>query len=125
LPLETEVFTVSGIAVIRCGGRIVYGPEMLAFQNQVEGLLLNSGRCVLNLSGVSQIDACGVGSLMAGHSTARELGGSMKVAGVCRRVYELLELTRVANVLEIYPHENDAVRASCATRLAARSFHTH
>jgi anti-anti-sigma factor len=101
----------------------VYGPEVLTFQNQMDGLLFESARWVLNLSGVSQIDACGVGSLTVGHREARSLGGSMKLSGVCGRVHELLELMRVAAILEIYPSENDAIRAFEPAPLAALSFH--
>lgn len=72
---------------------------------------LHQGRInvVLNLSAVPYIDSTGLGELVRAAITASQMGGGLKLARVARRVRELLVITKLLTVLEVFDDEADAV----------------
>lgn len=66
---------------------------------------------VLNLAGTEFIDSYGIGELVRSYSVVRQTGGEMKLAGVNRKVLEVLEISRLNRLFEIYPMEAAALQA--------------
>ncbi|MGD0956486.1 MAG: STAS domain-containing protein [Candidatus Acidiferrales bacterium] len=66
---------------------------------------------ILNLARVEFIDSYGIGELVRSYSVVRQAGGEMKLAGVNQMVLEVLEISRLNKLFEIYPHEHAALRA--------------
>ena len=50
---------------------------------------------VLDFSGVTILDSAGIGALLAIHSSATGVGVRLMLAGVDKRVLEILAITRV------------------------------
>jgi anti-sigma B factor antagonist len=100
---------VKGILVVDCAGRIVFGEESAELRDTVKKLLSETKQIVLNLSGVNYIDSGGLGTLVALYTTARNGGGAIKLANLTQRVGDLLQVTKLLTIFEVYDTEEAAV----------------
>jgi len=107
LRLSTRI--VDGIAVLDCAGRIVFGDESSLLRDVAKRLINENKRIVLNLSGVSYIDSGGLGTLVSLYTTAHKTGGSIKLANLTERVGDLLQITKLLTVFEVYDSEEKAL----------------
>jgi anti-sigma B factor antagonist len=109
--LKLSTRTVDDILVVDCAGRIVFGEESAELRETVKKLIAQSGRIVLNLAGVSYIDSGGLGTLVALYTTARSAGGSIKLANLTERVGDLLQVTKLLTVFEVFDSEKGALES--------------
>ena len=100
-----------GIIVVDCAGRIIFGDETAALRDQVRGLISEGGRIILNLADVTYIDSGGLGTLVALYTTARNANASIKLARLTQRVGDLLQVTKLLTVFEVYNSEEEAVQS--------------
>ena len=100
-----------GILVLDCSGRIVFGEETAALRETVKKLLTETRQIVLNLGGVTYIDSVGLGTLVALYSSARAAGGGVKLVNLTKQVGDVLQITKLLTVFEVYDNEQDAVRS--------------
>ncbi|PYX20496.1 MAG: anti-sigma factor antagonist [Acidobacteria bacterium] len=107
LRLSTRI--VDGIAVLDCAGRIVFGDESSLLRDTAKKMINENKRIVLNLSGVSYIDSGGLGTLVSLFTTAQKAGGSIKLANLTERVGDLLQVTKLLTVFEVYDSEEKAL----------------
>ena len=56
------------------------------------------------------IDSCGLGELVAGQISLENKGGKMKLVGLTQPLRELLTVTRLLTVFDIYEKETDAIQ---------------
>lgn len=112
MQLKMAVRTLSdGIEVVDCAGRLVFGEETAALRDKVKSLLAQDSRMVLNLADVTYIDSGGLGTLVALYTTARNAGGAIKLARLTKRVGDLLQVTKLLTVFEVYDSEEAAVQS--------------
>jgi anti-anti-sigma factor len=111
LGLTFEILEEQGIAVVRCRGRLTFGKEAQLLKRCVESVLSQFSICVLNLKGVDQIDARGLGAVVACFDKARAIGALLLVGGASATVQELFQITRLNDVLEVYRSESEALQA--------------
>src|ERR1700684_2970104 len=110
MQLKLTKRTVDGILAIECSGRIVFGDESSLLREEVKGAIANGQkRIVLNLGEVNYIDSGGLGTLVALHTTAHNAGGAIKLANLTRRVDDLMLVTKLLTVFEVYSSEYDAL----------------
>jgi anti-sigma B factor antagonist len=111
MTLKMDTRTVEGVAVVSCSGRIVFGEEANALRDTLKKLLTTSKQVVLNLSGVSYIDSGGLGTLVGVYSSARAAGADIKLTGLGQRLRDVLAITKLATVFEVYDTEQQAIAA--------------
>ncbi len=68
-----------------------------------------SSQIVLDLENVTRIDSGGLGTLVALYTSARKMGGDIKLANFGNHVKEVLQITRLVTVFEIFGRTVDAV----------------
>lgn len=107
-----------GIVVVDCAGRIVFGEETSELRDQVKSLISQTGRIVLNLGEVNYIDSGGLGTLVSLYTSAGSAGGAIKLARLTRRVGDLLQVTKLLTVFEVYETEEEAVESFRKTAAA-------
>jgi anti-sigma B factor antagonist len=110
LSLETRV--TEDVTVICCKGRIAYGIEAAALSGEIAELAPQTRRVVIDLSGVEMIDAAGLGALISVALAAQASQCSIKLAAPSNLIRELLELTKLTSVFELYPTLDAATVAS-------------
>ena len=110
MALEIHEREREGITVLELKGRITVGPEASALRDKVSQLTAEGKRnLVLELSGVDFIDSTGLGALVICATSLRKLGGNVKLVNLNRRNIELLVMTKLATVFEIFTDEQDAI----------------
>ena len=112
MQLKIANHTVEGITVLECSGRIVFGDEAAALREQVKDLVAKGKKqIVLNLAGVTYIDSGGLGTLVALYTTARNAGGAIKLAALTQRVGDLLQVTKLLTVFEVFDTVEEAAKS--------------
>jgi anti-sigma B factor antagonist len=103
---------VEGVAVLALEGRIVLGEESNALRENVKKLLAeNKKDIVLNMSNVTYIDSAGLGTLVASHHSARSQGAALKLSSLGSKFQEVLQVTRLLTVFDVFDSEAAAVRS--------------
>jgi anti-sigma B factor antagonist len=112
MQLKVTKRTVDGILAFECSGRIVFGEETSLLRDEVKKAIAdNIKRIVLNLGQVTYIDSGGLGTLVALHTTAHNAGASVKLANLTKRVGDLLQVTKLLTVFDVYNSEYEALES--------------
>jgi anti-sigma B factor antagonist len=103
---------VGDVTVIDAVGRITLGEGSSTFRDTLRELVAKGHKKVLlNLAEVSYIDSSGIGELVSGFTTVTNQGGRLKLVGLTKRVKDLLQITKLYTVFEVYDDEAEAVRS--------------
>jgi len=97
--------------VVDCSGRLVFGEESASLRDVVKKLVAQSPNIVLNLHEVNHIDSGGLGTLVSLYTTARNAGGSVKLARLSQRVGDLLQITKLLTIFEVFDDEEKAAKS--------------
>jgi anti-sigma B factor antagonist len=112
MALEIHQREREGITIVDLKGRITVGPEAGALRQQVsDDIAAGVHNLVLNMAGVDYVDSTGLGALVMSATTLRKSGGNVKLLNLNRRNIELLVMTKLATVFEIFNDEQDAVNS--------------
>lgn len=111
MQLKLSTRSVDGIVIVDCEGRIVFGEESSLLRDTVKNLLAESKRIVLNLAGTNYIDSGGLGTLVSLYTSAQHAGSSIKLANLTKRVGDLLQVTKLLTVFEVYDNEKQALES--------------
>ncbi len=121
---------IRGVVLVDMVGRLSVGEPVLLLRNTVRRLAEEDGcQFVLNLEAVSYIDGCGLGELVATYTSLTNKGCSMSLLNPTERTIDLLELSKLSTVFDVFDGEsraieaqagiNDAVNRQEALRLAS------
>jgi anti-sigma B factor antagonist len=111
MSLKIDSRQVDGVTVVSCTGRIVFGDEANTLREELKRTLSSSRQIVLNLAGVSYIDSGGLGTLVGVYSSARSAGADIKLTGLGQRIRDVLQITKLVTVFEVYDNEQQAIGA--------------
>ncbi len=109
--LKIEKRLVDGVTVVTCRGRVMFGEEATALRDSLKEALSKTPRMVLNLSGVTYIDSGGLGTVVGVFSSARAAGADIKLTGLGQRLRDVLQITKLATVFEVFDSEQEALAA--------------
>ncbi len=70
---------------------------------------LKMPRVVLNLGAVRYMDSSGVASLVEGLKASRDVGSRLILFGLNRSIREVLQLSKLLKIFEIYENEEQSV----------------
>ena len=103
---------VGDVSVMDAAGRITLGEGASMFRDAIRELVAKGNKKVLlNLGEVSYIDSSGIGELVSGFTTVTNSGGQLKLVGLSKRVKDLLQITKLYTVFEVFDDETAAVRS--------------
>src|SRR6266436_2901711 len=112
MSLEIQQREREGVTLLDLKGRITVGSEATALREKIAGLASGgTSNTVLNLQHVDYIDSTGLGALVIVATSMRKSGGNVKLLNLNRRNIELLVMTKLATVFEIFSDEQDAVNS--------------
>jgi anti-sigma B factor antagonist len=111
MQLKLATRTKDGVLVVDCIGRIVFGDESLLIRETVKKAISENNRIVLNLGEISYIDSGGLGTLVGLRTSAQNAGGTIKLTNLTKRVGDLLQVTKLLTVFEVYNSEAEAVES--------------
>ncbi|MBI4262760.1 MAG: STAS domain-containing protein [Acidobacteria bacterium] len=101
-----------GVSIVRVHEPRLMYPLLSEFAGHVTSLIgAGEHKVLLDLSSVSYVDSATIGCLMDLFRQATAAGGSLKLAGVQKRVETMLSMTGAQNFLEIHPDEPSAIKS--------------
>ncbi len=108
--MKIKTRTVGDIKILDCSGRITLGEGTMVVRNTVRELLnSNDKKIILNLAEVNYIDSSGIGELVSTYTTVTSNGGQLKLLGLTRKIQELLAITKLLTVFQVYEEEQPAL----------------
>src|SRR5215469_5038919 len=109
--LELQIDAHDHVSVLRCRGRLTYGAETVEFVRATRQALDTSKEIVLQMAELTRIDSGGVGALGSVLITSRKQNAEIKLAMLHPRVREVLRITGLDLLFDIYTSESEAVAA--------------
>jgi anti-sigma B factor antagonist len=101
-----------GVILLDLKGRITAGEEVSVFRDAFEKLAtMQDSRLILNLMHVDYIDSTGLGAMVMCSTLMKRSGGISKLLHLNRRNLELLVLTKIDTIFEVFDDEVDAVNS--------------
>ena len=103
---------VGDVTVLDMSGKITIGVGDVAIRDAVQVALGGGARDILlNLKNVSTIDSAGVGELVSAFTTVTNRGGKLKLVNLPAKVNDILSITQLITVFEVYDDEPSAVES--------------
>lgn len=109
MPLALNRRLVGNVTVITCTGRIVVGEESESLQKCLDETLPMNAHVLLHLGGVDFIDSGGLGMLARYLTRAQNVGGALKLCALSPKVDDVLRITRLKAVFQIYETEAESI----------------
>jgi len=104
------------VCVVDVSGRITLGEEAATVRDTLRALAKGRQKNVLlNLGEVSYIDSSGLGVLVSCFATVTSFGGHLKLLNLNNRVRDLLQITKLYTVFEVFDEEAAAIRSFAAS----------
>jgi anti-sigma B factor antagonist len=101
---------VDGVTILDLSGRITLGEGSVTLRDSVQDLLAKGSKHILlNLGEVNYIDSSGIGELVSAFTSVRNAGGELKLLKLTKKVHDLLQITKLYTVFDIYDDEAKAV----------------
>ena len=101
---------VGDVTVIDANGRITLGEGSSTFRDTIKDLTARGNKkLLLNLGDVSYIDSSGIGEMVSGFTSVTNQGGELKLLNLNKRVKDLLQITKLYTVFEVFEDEAAAV----------------
>jgi len=108
--MKTEVKDVGSVTIIRPIGKITIGEGDVKLREAVEACLgKDRKKLIVDLAKVSFMDSSGVGELVGCFTTVANRGGKMKLLSLTKKIRDLLQITQLVTVFEVYKDENEAI----------------
>src|ERR1700739_4028532 len=103
---------VGSVTVLDLKGKITLGEGSVQVRDAIRGLVGKGQKSILlNLGDVTYIDSSGLGELVAAYTTAKNQGAELKLLNLSKKVHDLLQLTKLYTVFEVYNDESVAIAA--------------
>lgn len=101
---DVAIFDVSGKIMIGLG-------DVLIRESVKKALAAGHHKILLNMHAVTALDSAGVGELVAGYTSVKNQGGSLRLCRLSPKVDAILQLTHLLGVFDIYSSEEEALVA--------------
>jgi len=112
LSVKLTTRKVEDITVIDAVGRITLGEGSSSFRDTVRNLVAaGDKKIVLNLAQVTYIDSSGIGELVSAFTTVANQSGQLKLLHLTKRIEDLLQITKLYTVFDVFDNEATAVRS--------------
>ena len=110
--LEIQEREKEGIVILDLAGRLIVGEPCTILRAKVnENVAQGKTRIILNLQNVDFIDSTGLGSMVICFTSLQKAGGTLKLENLNRRNIELLLLTKLTTIFQIFNEEQQAINS--------------
>jgi anti-sigma B factor antagonist len=101
---------VDGVTVLDLSGRITLGEGSVQLRDAIRDMIgKGQKKLLLNLGDVNYIDSSGLGELVGAYTTSKNQGAALKLLKLTKKVHDLLQLTKLYTVFDIYDDEASAI----------------
>ena len=101
---------VNGVEIVKLEGKITIGSGDSQLREVISNAISGGkNKILLDMSGVTTIDSSGIGELVGSYTTVTNRGGKLKLLHLPAKLNELLHVTQLITVFEVYDSEQDAM----------------
>jgi anti-sigma B factor antagonist len=111
MSLTASVRQSGGITIIDLNGRLTIGAAAETLRGTVLRESESNSRIILNLTDVSYMDSAGLAEMVTAHASVKRRNGNIRLLNPQKKVQDLLQITRVNSLFEIFEDESTAVRS--------------
>ena len=112
MSLKINVRETGKVVILDLNGRITLGETAASLRDTIRELLDNQQRNILlNLADVTYIDSSGLGQLVGSYATVTSHGGQLKLLNLQKKLHELMQVTKLITVFDVYNSEPAALRS--------------
>jgi anti-sigma B factor antagonist len=99
-----------GVTILDLEGKITIGKGDVALREAVQQALSEGAtKLLIHLEKVTTIDSSGVGELVSAFTTVTNRGGKLKLVNLPPKVNDILQITQLITVFEVYDSEDEAL----------------
>lgn len=110
--MKIEKRSREGVTILDLGGKITIGKGDVALREAVhQALTAGANSMLINLKDVTTIDSSGVGELVSAFTTVTNRGGKLKLVNLPAKVNDILQITQLITVFEVFDTEDEAIRS--------------
>lgn len=110
MALEYFDWEVGDVFVLHLQGPITLGEATSTLRQLVQDTIAaGHTKILLNMAEVYYIDSSGLGELVTASTAAKSQGAKLKLMKLAPRVEDLIQLTKLYQVIEVFPDEESAV----------------
>ena len=100
------------VTVLDMSGKITIGEGSVSLRAAIRRLLEEGKkRILLNLAGISYVDSSGIGELVSSYTAINKEGGQLKLLNLTQKIQDLLTITKLLTVFDVYESEADALNS--------------
>ena len=112
MSLEIHRREREGIVILDLDGRLTVGEEASKFREYMQKLVDSGQRnIILNTAKVDYVDSTGLGALVMCYTTLQRAGGKVRLLNLSRRSIELLVMTKLTTIFEVFDDEQNAINS--------------
>jgi anti-sigma B factor antagonist len=112
MPFEARARRSNDVTIVDLSGRIVFGESVDQIHDLIKGALdVGERNFLLNLESVSYMDSSGIGELVRSCVRVTSSGGEIKLLHVQSKIANLLQITKLRNVFEVFADETVALNS--------------
>ena len=110
--LDVKERMAGDVSILDLKGEVRIGEGSIALRDAIRNLAgAGKKKLLLNLAGVSYIDSSGIGELIANYTTVSRQGGQLKLLNLTDRIQNLLVITKLLTVFDVYEDEAEALQS--------------
>ena len=103
---------LDGVVILDLAGRITIGEGTVVLRKRIQQLIEHDQtKLLLNLAEVDYIDSSGLGEIVRSYTTVRNAEGDLKLLSLTRRVRDLMQITKLLTVFDVFERESDALKS--------------
>jgi anti-sigma B factor antagonist len=104
--------TRGDVTILDVEGKILLGEGDVQLKRKIDELIeRKETRLLLNLASVPYMDSGGLGEIVRSYTTVKRAGGELKLLNATKRISDLLTITKLITVFEIFDIEEEAVKS--------------
>jgi len=98
------------ITILDMNGKVTIGEGSVALRSAIRRLLgEGKKKILLNLGNVGYVDSSGIGELVSSFTAVNKEGGSLKLLNLTQKIQDLLAITKLLTVFDVFDSEADAL----------------
>lgn len=110
--MKISTRTANGVEIIALQGKITIGSGDSQLRDGImDAVNRGSTNILLDMQGVTTLDSSGIGELVGSYTTVTNRGGKLKLLHLPPKITDLLQVTQLITVFEVYENEQEAIKS--------------
>ena len=110
MSMKATLRQVDTTTVVDMSGRITLGEGCTQLRELIRDQMSKGNKkLLLNLADITYIDSSGIGELVSGFTSVSNQGGHLKLLNLTKKVKDLLQITKLYTVFDVYDDEAKAI----------------